>query len=191
MVPSFDNDMKAALAKALDHAPGFPVDAQKIRLPARAAHASYRPPQDVSPDAACPSHYGSLYGVPWVDRVRLVNGWMLFDFSPVFFSALVERINQTLPLPSSDEGSHGINRMLALARHSGSGCPDIPAFHRTLILAVAAVNSRAAYRRADLAVESLFHSIPPKERCLLLPSCGSLGGALARLLCASQSLRHS
>ena len=191
MESSFDNDMKAALAEALGSALGLVVDAEKIHMPARAAHASFRPPQGVAPDAACTADYGLLYGAQLVSQVRLVNGWLLFDFSPDFFSALVERVNQTLPLPSSDEGNHAINRMLALMRHSGSGCPDLASFHRTLILAVAAYSSRAAYHKAELATESLFHTIAPKDRPLLLPSCGALGGALARLLTAPQSLRHS
>ena len=189
MESSFDNDMKAALAIALGSALGLVVDARKIHLPARAAHASYRPPQGVAPDAALPCDYGSLYGAPLVSQVRLLNGWLLFDFSPDFFYALVERVNETLPLPSSDEGNHAINRMLALARHSGSGCPALPGFHRTLILAVAAKGSRAAYQKAELATEVLFHSVSPKDRALLFPSCGALGGALARLLSHQQSLR--
>lgn len=178
----FESDIKAALAEALGRALGLVVDAEKIHLPARAAHASYRPPQGVAPDAAFPCDYGSLYGAPLVSEVRLVNGWLLFDFSPDFFCALVERVNETLPLPSSDEGNHAINRMLSLQRHSGSGCPDHPVFHRALLLAVVASASPAARQKAERAAETLFHTIAPKDRPPLLPSCGALGGALARLL---------
>jgi len=189
MESSFDNDMKAALAEALGSALGLVVDAGKIHLPARAAHASYRPPQGVAPDAAITCDYGSLYGAPLVSQVRLVNGWLLFDFSPDFFCALVERVNQTLPLPSSDAGNHAINRMLALARHSGSGCPPFDCFHRALLLAVSAKGSRAAFQKAERAAKTLFHTIPPKNRAPLFPSCGALGGALARLLSFQHSLR--
>jgi hypothetical protein len=79
--------------------------------------------------------------------------------------------------------------MLALARHPGSGCPPLDCFHRTLLLAVSAKGSRAAYQKAERAAETLFHTIPPKDRPLLFPSCGALGGALARLLSHQHSLR--
>jgi len=121
-----------------------------------------------------------------VKAVREVNGWLLFDFSPAFFSALVDEINASPSAPDANGETHAENRMRALARHSGLGCPDIPAFHRAIIEAVVAHESPAAYRRAERAALSLFHTIPPRERPALFPHCGALGGAILRLLIFSR-----
>ena len=185
----FGSEIRQSLAGALGDALGIPVDAGKIRLPAREAHTSYRPPQGIDAAGVRAADFAPLYGAPLVSQVRLVNGWLLFDYTAAFFSALVAQVNNTLPLPSEDCGSHAINRMRALSRHDGSGCPDIPAFHRALILALAADQSAAAFRKAEQAAIALFHSIPPRERPALLPSCGALGGALARLLVSARLTR--
>ena len=185
----FGSEIRQSLAGALGDALGIPVDAGKIRLPAREAHTSYRPPQGIDAAGVRAADFAPLYGAPLVSQVRLVNGWLLFDYTAAFFSALVAQVNNTLTLPSEDCGSHAINRMRALSRHDGSGCPDIPAFHRALILALAADQSAAAFRKAEQAAIALFHSIPPRERPALLPSCGALGGALARLLVSARLTR--
>jgi hypothetical protein len=186
MILLFGSENRACLAEAFSGAFGTVVDAKKIRLPARAAHASYRPPQGADSALVRAEDFGLLYGAPLVEQVRVVSGWLLLDFSPAFFSALVEQINGELPLPANDGGSHAINRMLTLARHAGSGCPDHPAFHRALLLGIAAEESSAAFRRASQAAETLFHAIPPKERPALFPICGAFGGAMAKLLAASR-----
>jgi hypothetical protein len=126
--------------------------------------------------------YGSLYGAPLVSSIRLHNGWLLFSFSEELFDALVGQINASLPLPADDGGEHALNRLLALGRHDGEGCPPLPAFRRALLEAVSADQSPAAYRRAIRAAETLFHSIPPRERPALLDHCGAYARALARLL---------
>ncbi len=178
MTTPFDSEIRAALAGAL----GTAADAQKIHLPARYADASVHPPRGADSERAPGVRFGSLYGAPLVETVRVQNGWLLFTFSPAFYDALTMQINALLPLPASDGGSHAVNRMLVLARHGGSGCPDHPAFRRALLLAVCAHESRAAYLRAERAARTLFHTIPPRERAALLPLCGAFGGALARLL---------
>ena len=182
----FGSEIRQSLADALGGVLGIRVDAGKVRLPAREAHASYRPPQEVNASGVCAADFAPLYGAPLVSQVRLVNGWLLFDCSAAFFGALVEQVNHTLPLPTLDCGSHAINRMRTLSRHGGSGCPDIPAFHRALILALAADQSPAAFRQAEQAAIALFHSLPPRERPALLSDCGALGGALARLLASAR-----
>ena len=181
MKPPFESEIRAQILRVLGGAALLPP-AARVHLPARDAHASIRLPAGTSAQAVLALDFGALYGAQLVSSLRVVNGWLLFDFSPDFFCALVERVNQTLPLPSSDEGNHAINRMLSLQRHSGSGCPDHPAFHRALLLAVVASASSAARQKAERAAETLFHTIAPKDRPPLLPSCGALGGALARLL---------
>lgn len=182
MVEPFDSEIRARMAEALGSAFGTIIAARRIHLPARAADASFRPPQGASPASVQPADFGALYGVPLVEQIRIVNGWLLFTFSGAFFDALAARVNETLPLPADDGGVYAVNRMLAIARHDGSGCPDVPAARRALLLAVTAHESRAAYRRATQAALTLFHNIPPRDRGALLSNSGALGGALARLL---------
>ena len=186
MKPPYESEIRAQLVCVLGGAlRQMPEDAQ-IRLPARDAHASFRPPQGVDAQALATLDFGSLYGAPLCDSVRVVNGWLLFDFSPAFCSAMVEHINRTLPEPVRTDETHAENRMRVLARHSGEGCPDLPAFHRALVLSLVAGESPAAYRKAEHAAQVLFHTIPPRERIALLPRSGALGGALWRLLTYSR-----
>lgn len=186
MKPPYESEIRAQLVCVLSGAfRQMPEDAQ-IRLPARDAHASFRPPQGADAQALAALNFGSLYGAPLLDSVRVVNGWLLFDFSPVFCSALVDHINRALPEPKSEDETHAENRMRVLARHSGEGCPDLTVFHRALVLSLIAGKSPAARRKAEFAAQALFHTIPPRERIALLPRCGALGGALWRLLAHSR-----
>jgi len=190
MTPQFESDIRTRLAEELGSAPGWLPQAQLIRLPARAAHASFRPPQGLRAEPLLSLDFGTLYGAPLVEKTRIVNGWLLFDFSAAFFSALTDKILLTLPAPDIAGETLAENRMRALSRHGGTGCPDIPAFHRTLVLALTAHESLAAYRRAERAALSLLHTIPPRDRPAVLSACGSLGGALLRLLACSRSSAH-
>lgn len=186
MTQAFDSEIKEALAGALGRSLGVPFSARSVRMPARQADASaHLPPGAGAAQALC-ADFGALCGAQLVARVRLVNGWLLFDFTGAFLSALVSRVNASLPLPADFGSAHEANRMLVLSRHGGEGCPDLPAFRRALLEAVCAHQSRAAYARAACAAETLFHTIPPRERPALMRRCGALGGALARLLNAAE-----
>ncbi len=182
MTPPYESEIRAQLVGAIGGALGQQPEAARIRLPAKVAHASLRPPMGADVNALAALDFGALYGAPLVDSVRVVNGWLLFDFTPVFFSAMVDEINRSLPAPDTTDETHAQNRMRVLARHEGTGCPDFPAFHRALVLALMAHESPAAYRKAEHAVLTLFHTIAPRERAALLSHCGALGGALWRLL---------
>lgn len=182
----FERDIRFRLLERLSLAHGVSVRVARLHLPARNAHASIHVLPGAEKAIPAPSDFGLLFGVPLVDSVRVVNGWLLLDFSPAFFSALVEEINRTLPAPANVLDTHAQNRMYALCRHAGEGCPDIPAFHRALIAALVAHESPASYLRAERAAEALLHSIPPRERPALLPLCGALGSALLRLLSPSR-----
>jgi hypothetical protein len=182
MIPSFDSDIRGSLAGSVGRALGAAVGAETIRLPSRASDASLRPPRGTDPCAALSADFGSLWGAPLVETVRAVNGWLLFGFTPAFYDALVSQVNASLPLPEEDGGVYAVNRMLALARHTGGGCPNLTAARRALLLAVSAHRSPAAYQRALRAAETLFSSVPPRDRPALLSRSGALGGALARLL---------
>ena len=190
MKPLYESEIRARLAETLGSALGETPAARSIRLPARDSHASVRPQQTAALSALVSLDYGRLYGAPLVEQIREVNGWLLFDFSPEFFSALVDEINASLPEPEAANETYAENRMRVLSRHGGTGCPDLPAFHRALVLALAAHESRAAYQRAERAASTLFHKIPARERPALLPLCGALGGALCRLLSTSHEPAH-
>lgn len=186
MTPPYERDIRNRLAEALGGALGQTPDAQRIRLPARMAHASFHPPQGADADRLATLDFGSLYGAPLVMAVRVVNDWLLFDFSPAFFAALTDEICRSRHTPDLSGETHAENRMRALSRHDGAGCPDEPAFHRALIEAVVAHESPAAYRRAERAALTLFHTIAPRERSALFSCCGALGGAIWRLLSRSR-----
>jgi hypothetical protein len=185
MKPPFEREIRAQILSVFGSAAQLPP-AVRVHMPARDAHASLRLPAGTPAQAVLALDFGSLYGATLVDFVRVVNGWLLFDFSPVFFSALVEQINRMLPAPDHASETLAENRMYVLSRHEGSGCPDHPAFHRALICALVAHQSKAACARAETAALALFHSIPPRERPALLSRCGALGGAMLRLLNCSR-----
>ena len=184
MTPPYESEIRAQIARALSAA-YLGAAVSRVHLPARDAHASVHVPASADASKILSFDYGTLYGATLVSSVRLVNGWLLFSFSPEFFSALVREINNALPLRHDASETHAENRMRALARHGGADCPDIPAFHRALLLALAAHESPAAYKRAERAALTLFHTIPPRERPALIAHCGAFGGAMLRLLSAS------
>ena len=186
MTPPYESEIRAQLVRVLGGALQNAPAASRVRMPARDAHASFHQPVDADLHALAALDFGTLYGVTLVDSVRVVNGWLLFDFTPAFFSALVEEINRVLSAPERTDETLAENRMYVLSRHEGSGCPDHPAFHRALVLAMVAHESAAARNRAERAALTLFHSIPPQERPALLSRCGALGGAMLRLLTQSR-----
>jgi len=185
MTPPYESEIRAQIVRVLGGALQNAPAASRIRMPARDAHASVHPPVDADLPSLAALDFGTLYGEKLVDSVRVVNGWLLFDFSPAFFSALVDEINRALPAPERANETLAQNRMYVLSRHEGSGCPDHPAFHRALVHALVAHESKAAYARAETAALTLFHSIPTQERPALLSRCGALGGAMLRLLTQS------
>ena len=184
MTSPYESEIRAQITRALSAAQTGAV-VSRVHLPARDAHASVHVPAGMDAPALLAIDYGSLYGAPLVSSVRLVNGWLLFTFTPEFFSALVDDINSTLPLQDEKIETYAENRMRVLARHEGLGCPDKAAFHRALALALVANESAAACKRAERAALTLFHAIPPRERPALIARCGAFGGAMLRLLSSS------
>ena len=190
MIPPYESEICTRIAETLGTALENPLPARSIHLPARNAHASVHPQRDGKIDRLLALDYGSLYGAKLVETTRVVNGWLLLDFSPAFFSALVDEINASVPAPDTSGETHAQNRMYVLSRHEGTGCPEIPSFYRALLLALTAHESAAAYRRAERAVLTLFHDIPARERPALFRQCGAFGGAILRLLCIASSTAH-
>ena len=190
MISPYESEIRARLVETLGGALEQPLKARSIHMPARDAHASVHPSQGENTTNLLALDYGLLYGARLVETAREVNGWLLLDFSPAFFSALVEQINASMPLPDESRETHAQNRMRALSRQGGTGCPKIPSFYRALLLALRAQESAAAYQKAERAALTLFHEIPPRERPALLGQCGGFGGALLRLLNPETNTAH-
>lgn len=174
-------DIRLALAGALGRS-GIPAAADAIRLAPRHAAASVRLPEGADASRLRPDAFPPLYGAPLVSDLRLVGGWLLLDWSDAFCDALVCTARETLPPVSDDGGDHAVHRMLLLSRHGGDGCPRVPSMRRALWLACRAGERIAAYREACRAIETMFHSVPPRERPALLVDSGAFGDACARLL---------
>lgn len=176
-----ESEIRSSLAEAVSRAAGLPFDASDVHLPARHAAASLRLPSGAAPFPP-EAVSARLYGVEMIESCRVVNGWLLFDLSDAFYNSLTEHVLVAYPPPESDLGRYAVNRMLVLARHGGTGCPNIPALQRALLLCVCAGKNRSSLEQAERAVRSMFRSIPPKERPALLEQSGALGNACARLL---------
>jgi len=190
MVNEFENEIRFILAEAASIAYSCRFDETRVHLPARHAAASLRL-QNGTPDSPVQAISARLYGVELIESCRVVNGWLLFELTQEFYGALTEHVNAELPPPASDLGRHAINRMLVLARHGGTGCPNIPALQRALLLCVCAGKSRASLLQAERTALRMFHSIDPKERPALLEQSGALGNACSRLLTdAAAALAH-
>lgn len=181
MVHRIENEIRFSLAEAASGAFSCRFDGARVHLPARHAAASLRLPNG-SPDSPARAISARLYGAELVESCRVVNGWLLFELTREFYGALTEHVNAELPPPASDLGRYAINRMLVLARHEGTGCPNIAALQRALLLCVCAGKSRSALEQAERAICSMFHSVPPKERPALFEQSGALGKACARML---------
>jgi hypothetical protein len=176
-----ESEIRSCLAESVSRAAGLSFDASNVHLPARHAAASLRLPNDAPPFLP-ETVFATLYGAEMIESCRLVNGWLLFELRDAFYNALTEHVNAELPPPESDLERHAINRMRVLARHGGTGCPNVRALQRALLLCVCAGKNRAALEKAEQAVSSMFRSIPPKNRPALFEQCGALGSACARLL---------
>ena len=74
MKPPYESEIRAQLVRVLGDALQEAPDARSLRLPARDAHVSFRPPHGVDPGPLAALDFGALYGVPLVERVRVVKG---------------------------------------------------------------------------------------------------------------------
>ena len=182
MSQPFGSEIRRSIAEAASRACGVALPAGAVRIPARQALASLRLPEG----APAPENVQTaLYGAPLLKSARFVNGWLLFDFSDAFFDALAAETVRRLPPVPDPLASHAVNRLTALSRHGGEGCPRVPSLQRALFLCAFSGESAAARRRAERAAEAMFHPVPPNERPALLETCGMLGEACARLLAAA------
>ena len=176
--------LAASLRQGAARELGVPADALRVRIPARAFDAGCPlaglPALPSEPPA--PALFPPVLGTAPVCAAALQNGWLYFTFSDDFYSALVRHILSVLPAPDSDCGRYALNRMRALSRHDGTGCPADRAVQRALLLAVCAGQNEAALCRAEDALLCMTHHAAPKERAALLNRCGAVYDAASRIL---------
>lgn len=181
MEHTLSSELRQSIAGAVSRACGAALSASAVRVPARRALASLRLPEGALLRREA---QGAFCGAPLIKQTRLVNGWLLFEFSDALFDTLAAEAVRRLPPAADPLASHAINRLLTLARHGGMGCPRVFSLQRALFLCAFAGESPAALRRAEQAVEAMFCSVPPRERPAILAGCGAFGDACARLLSA-------
>lgn len=134
------------------------------------------------------------YGEPLIDSIFCSRGHLCFVLTKRFYNAAVKRVIASYPLPPlipnpSGAAQYACDRMLMLARKSGSGCPDNPPARRALWLAFgipeAAGCPRRLRSRLNEAAEALLafpRSVAPRMRPHLANESGEAAGCAARLL---------
>ena len=189
----FSQRLQSALADGLSRAAGRVVPPSDIHMPARAAAAGSPAAIRLGLDAARLADelsetlpFPEVFGVQPVARVRAENRWLLFDLSDAWYAAAAGALIAALPPAEDDCGSHALNRMRALARRGGAGCPACAPVQRALFLTMLLLPDGAPPRRAEAerALLSMAHGLPPRERAGLLSGCGAVGEAAARVLYA-------
>ena len=173
-----------SIAVGLSHSYGIEVPPSRVKMPARGAEAGVAVSSGIAAEKlAAPSgeSFPAVCGVSAIDAVRYENGWLLFTVSEAFFQAIIDS-TKMLPLPADDGEKLALNRLLALRRHRGTGCPDRETVREALWLCACAAEGRSAVSRAEKAVLSMFDGVVPKERPALYDLCGETADAACRLL---------
>lgn len=185
--------LQAALAAGLSQAIDRAVPLSDIHMPARAAAAGSPTAIRFGLDAARLADrlskalpFPEVFGVQPVRRVRTKNRWLLFDLSDEWYAAAADALIAALPPAAADCGSHALNRMRALARRGGAGCPPYAPVQRALLLTLLLLPDATPRQRAqaERALLTMAHGLPPRERAALLGGCGAVGEAAARVLYA-------
>lgn len=184
--------VRAALADGLGRSLNRAVSPEQIRLPARGADAGCAAALGYGLDAAslatelqaARERFPTVLGALLVKSVRAVRGWLLFDLHGDFYAALADACAVPAEEIPSDHEIYPLHRLRMLARYPSRGCPEDPDVQRMLLLALAANESPTAANcaRAENAVLTLAHRLPPAERSALLIRCGSAARAAAALL---------
>lgn len=170
-------DIYALARRAI--AAGLPgVTEADVRIPARHAAISVYAPE--APLAAAEA-FPTVLGVPMVRTVGRQNGWLLFTLTDKFYDACVREICGVLPKPPDDCGSFARNRMLALARQAGEGCPHNAHIRRALWLWLGAAYGYVSKTEAERAFLRMLYPLPVRERMQARRSLGQMADACARL----------
>lgn len=182
--------VRSALAEGLTAALHISIQPEQIRLPARGADAGCSAALRHGADAEAWANtlntaldlFPEVLGAPLLARVTSENGWLLFFLHGDLFSAAVAAYAAD-ELPEDHE-HYPLHRLRMLARHPSCGCPDDPAVQRALLYALAADESPTAANRAraEHALLTMAHHLPPAKRQALLARCGDVARAAARLL---------
>jgi len=187
MAFSFQNGLRLCIGARLCAAVRKPVLPQHIHIPARSdavgspIAVSYALDADALAKSLMPESFLPYLGVDPVSAVRAENGWLLFTLSNALYSAAVDMIRSELPAPAHDCSSLALNRMMALAKKGGTGCPNDPAVERAFLLTLLLTDDArpAAIDRAESALLSMLHHLPPRERDI---GIGQLADAAGRIL---------
>lgn len=164
---------------------GVEVPPAAFHLPARSAPASAFLPEEARVPyrwADAGSAFGAVLGAPLVLRTELDGSYLLLHFTGAFYDALVAHIRASLPAAADDRGRLALNRMLALARKAGEGCPDDPAAKRLLWQLVCLYERPGGIADAERAATAYLTQLPPRERQRLAGQSGALADAAARIL---------
>ena len=166
------------LARRAIAAPLPGIGEADVRIPARHAACSVYLPEPV---VLSPEAFPELLGVPAVREAVWQKQWLLVSFTDVFYDACVCETAASLPLPADDRGSHALNRMLALARQGGAGCPDIEGVRRALWLLLGAAYGYTNANAAARAWTRMLYALPVRARMEARRTCGPMADASARL----------
>lgn len=189
--------VRAAIAERLSSDFENPILPEQIRLPARGADAGCAAALTCGLDAnawaeklhAARDSFPTVLGAPLIAKVHSRNGWLLFDFDAAFYSAAVSALAVCEEDIPADHEIYPLHRLRMLARYPSPGCPDDPSVHRAVLLALAANESPTAANRAraEEAILTMAHHLPPADRAALLRRCGGVARAVAGLLYGSGS----
>lgn len=170
-------------------ASAFPLyfSACRVCIPARSAEAGCYCPDPLSCEEAARilnalRPFPAVLGVPLVERVEGKNHWLRFRFTGAFFDALTWLYIRELPEPDSDLGEYALNRMMALSRQGGRGCPAYAPIQRAMLLTAGLVGGHSSLIRVRRALNGMTLDPPPGERAKLAAQCGDVGAAASRIL---------
>ena len=181
------NQLRLSAAQYASQAAQSPVSPDGIRVPVRdGALGIYVGGPTADPLPPCPA--GAALGAPLIASARYQGGWIIMELTGQFYSAAVEAVRLWLPPAPDDLHRHPLNRMLALARKGGSGCPDSAPVQRAMLTVLALADPCAPaspahrLRQAERALEKMLLGVPPAKRPALADACGPMADAAARIL---------
>jgi len=184
--------VREAIAESIRNELHIDVSVKEMRLPARGAAVGCAAALSAGADAVRWAEqlnknletFSAVLGVLPVKRVRAENGWLLFDLSDaLYIAAAKDAAMQCGKIPARHE-IYPLHRLRMIARYADAGCPADERVQRTLLLAFAAneTPTKANITRAEEAILTMSHHLPPAERSTLLRQCGTAARAMAALL---------
>ena len=192
MKPHLCATVRTAIAEGLSHGLQLPISEEQIRLPARGAAAGCAAALSRGADAdawarqlhAAREKFPRVLDAPLLSSVTAEHGWLLFHLHEDFYAAAADAIAIPKERIPTDHECYPLHRLRMLARYESRGCPNDAAVQRALLLCLAANEAPTAANRAraEEAILTMAHHLPPAERITLLSACGCTARAMAALL---------